>query len=135
LAKCDKNSSLHLKSKFGLGSLASEIQNFTTETRESIFGHLIGLLGRGISPSHVHYLHKVTQYRETGTHINASIGIRYHEHCVRDGEDIMFFRQCGHCDRHYLYFYIYLVGKNFSTFTYIYKKLDDFLLFIKNCLL
>jgi hypothetical protein len=122
LAKCDKKSLLHLKSKFGLGSLASKIQNFTTDTSESIFGHLIGLLGLGISPSHVHYLRKVTQYRETGTHINASIGIRYHDPCVRDGEDIMFLRQRGHCDRHYLYCYIYLVQKNFSILTYIYKK-------------
>jgi len=36
------------------------IQNLTSETYESIFGHLVGLLGRGIGPSQGFYLHRTT---------------------------------------------------------------------------
>jgi len=35
----------------------------TSETYESIFGHFVGLLGRGIGPSQGHYLHRTGQHR------------------------------------------------------------------------
>jgi hypothetical protein len=34
------------------------IQNLASESYECIFGYLVGLLGRGISPSQGHYLHR-----------------------------------------------------------------------------
>jgi len=37
--------------------LAFSDSEFDFEIYESIFGHLVQLLGRGISPSHGHYLH------------------------------------------------------------------------------
>jgi len=36
-----------------------------SETYESIFGHLVGLLAWGSIPSHGHYLHRTAQHRKT----------------------------------------------------------------------
>jgi len=38
--------------------------------------HLVGLLGRGISPAQGLYLHRTTQHRKTQTHIHAPSRIR-----------------------------------------------------------
>jgi len=47
----------------------------TSKTYEPISGHLAGLLGREISLSQGHYLHRTAQHRKTQTHIHASSGI------------------------------------------------------------
>jgi hypothetical protein len=39
-------------------------------------GQVVGLLGRGISPTQGLYLHRTTQHKKTRTHIHASSGIR-----------------------------------------------------------
>jgi len=72
----------------------------TSETYESVFGHSVGLLGRGISPSQGHYLHRTAQQRKTRTHIHASSGIRTHDPSVRAVEDRTCLRPRGHWDRH-----------------------------------
>jgi len=59
------------------------IMNLTSETYESIFGHLVGLLGGGISPSQGLYLYRTTQHRKKRTHIHASSGIRTHDPSAR----------------------------------------------------
>jgi hypothetical protein len=57
------------------------------------FGHLVGLLGRGIGPSQGHYLHRTAQHRKMRTHIHASSGIRTRYPSVRAVED----RTCLDC--------------------------------------
>jgi hypothetical protein len=42
--------------------------------------HMVGLLGRVISPSQGLYLHRKTQHRKTRTNIHALSGIRTHDH-------------------------------------------------------
>jgi hypothetical protein len=44
-----------------------------------LFRHMVGLLGRVISPSQSLYLHRTTQHRETRTNIHALSGIRTHD--------------------------------------------------------
>jgi hypothetical protein len=44
-----------------------------------LFRHMIGLLGRVISPSQGLYLHRTTQHRKTWTNIHALSGIRTHD--------------------------------------------------------
>jgi hypothetical protein len=48
----------------------------TSETYESAFGYLVGLLGRGISPTQDLYLHTEQHNTEKRTHIHALSGIR-----------------------------------------------------------
>jgi hypothetical protein len=43
-----------------------------------LFRHMVGLLGRVISPSQGLYLHRTTQHRRTRTNIHALSGIRTH---------------------------------------------------------
>jgi hypothetical protein len=43
-----------------------------------LFRHMVGLLGRVISPSQGLYLHRTTQHRKTRTNIHALSGIRSH---------------------------------------------------------
>jgi len=38
----------------------------SSETYESIFAHLVGFLGRGISLSQGHYPHRTTQHKKCG---------------------------------------------------------------------
>jgi hypothetical protein len=45
----------------------------------SYFRHMVGLLGRVISPSQGLYLHSTTQHRKTWTNIHALSGIRTHD--------------------------------------------------------
>jgi hypothetical protein len=56
------------------------------------FTQLVGLLGRGISPSQGRYL--------TQTDIHSLSGIRTHDPSVRAGENISCLRPQGHWDRH-----------------------------------
>jgi hypothetical protein len=70
------------------------IQNLTSETYEPIFGHLVGLLGRGISPSQCLYLHRTAQHRKTRTHIHDSSGIRTHDPNARAVEDSTCLKDC-----------------------------------------
>jgi predicted component of type VI protein secretion system len=44
-----------------------------------LFRHMVGLLGRVISPSQGLYLHRTTQHRETRKNIHALSGIRTHD--------------------------------------------------------
>jgi hypothetical protein len=44
-----------------------------------LFRHMVGLLGRMISPSQGLYLHMTTQHRKTQTNIHALSGIRTHD--------------------------------------------------------
>jgi hypothetical protein len=44
-----------------------------------LFRHLVGFLGRVISPSQGLYLHRTTQHRKTRTDIHALSGIRTHD--------------------------------------------------------
>jgi hypothetical protein len=61
------------------------LQSFRTMAASRIggflnyFRHMVGLLGRVISPSHGLYLHRTTQHRKTRTNIHASSGIRTHD--------------------------------------------------------
>jgi hypothetical protein len=75
------------------------IQKLTSEIYESVFGHLVGLFGRGINPSQGHYLHRTAQHRKTRTHIHASSGFRTQDPSVRAVEDRTCLRPRGHCDR------------------------------------
>jgi hypothetical protein len=47
-----------------------------------LFRHLVGLLGRVISPSQGLYLHRTTQHRNTRTNIHALNGNRTHDPSV-----------------------------------------------------
>jgi len=90
----------HHHHRFQVGpSWLVPIQNLTSETYESIVGHLVGLLGRGISPSQCRYLHRTAQCRKTRIHAHVSSGIRTHVPSVRAVEDSMYFRLSGHWDR------------------------------------
>jgi hypothetical protein len=44
-----------------------------------LFRHMVGLLGRVMSPSQGLYLHRTTQHRKTRTNIHALSGIRTHD--------------------------------------------------------
>jgi hypothetical protein len=44
-----------------------------------LFRHMVGLLGRVVSPSQGLYLHRITQHRKTRTNIHALSGIRTHD--------------------------------------------------------
>jgi hypothetical protein len=44
-----------------------------------LFRHMVGLLGRVISPSHGLYIHMTTQHRKTRTNIHALSGIQTHD--------------------------------------------------------
>jgi hypothetical protein len=57
---------------------------------------LVGLLGRGISPTQGLYLHRTAQHRKTRTHIHASSGIRARDPSVPTVEDSTCLRQRGH---------------------------------------
>jgi len=65
----------------------------------NLFRHLLGLLGRGLSPTQDLYLHRTTQHRKTRTHIHAPSGIRIREPSVRTVEDSTCLRPRGHWDR------------------------------------
>jgi hypothetical protein len=52
----------------------------------NVFRHLVGLLGRGISPTQGLYLPRTTQGRKMRTHIHASSRIRTHDPSVRAAE-------------------------------------------------
>jgi hypothetical protein len=83
------------------------IQNLTSEIYESIFGHLVGLLRLGFSPSQGQYLHTTEQHRKTRTHIHTSSEIRTHDPSVRAVEDCTCLRPRGHWDgQAYIYIYI-----------------------------
>jgi hypothetical protein len=56
---------------------------------------LVGLLGRGISPSQGRYLHT----EQTHTDIHALSAIRTHDHSVQTREDSSCLRPRGHCDQ------------------------------------
>jgi hypothetical protein len=62
----------------------------------NLYGQLVGLLGRGISPTQGLYLHRTKQHRKTRTHIHASSWIRTHDPSVREAEDSRYLRPLGH---------------------------------------
>jgi len=66
----------------------------------NLFGHLVGLLGRGISLTLGLYLDRTTQHRKTRTLIHALSGSRTHDPSVRTVEDSAWLRPHNHWDRH-----------------------------------
>jgi hypothetical protein len=62
----------------GLGQRPFPVQNLTSELM-NLFGHLAGLLGRGISPTQGLYLYSTTQLRKTRTYIHAPSRIQSSE--------------------------------------------------------
>jgi len=64
-----------------------------------LFGHLLGLLGRGISPTQGLYLHRTTQHRKWRTPIHIPSGIRTRDPNFRTVEDSMCLRPCAHWNR------------------------------------
>jgi hypothetical protein len=69
------------------------------------FGHLVGLLGRGISPTQGLYLHRTTQYRKSRTHVHAPSRIRTCDPNVQAAEDSTCRRPHGHWDRQFSSFH------------------------------
>jgi hypothetical protein len=68
-----------------------------------LFRHMVGLLGRVISPSQGLYLHRTTQHRKTRTNIHALSGIRTHYPSNQPAKTHASERTVtvtGHCDRH-----------------------------------
>jgi hypothetical protein len=59
----------------------------------------VGLLGRGISPTQDHYLHRTTKTQNKHTDIHALSGIRTYDPSVRASEDISCLRPRDNCDR------------------------------------
>jgi hypothetical protein len=53
------------------------------EVSKPCFRQLLGLLGRGVSPSQGLYLHRTTQHRKTRTNIHALSGIRTHDSSIQ----------------------------------------------------
>jgi len=80
----------------------------TSETYESIFGHLVGLLGWRISLSQGHCLHRTAQHRKLQTHIHA------HDPSVWADEDCMCLRQCSHWDWH-----VYILLHSYCQTSYV----------------
>jgi hypothetical protein len=76
---------------FRFRSLTSEIMN--------LFGQLVGLLGRGISPTQGLYLHRTTQHRKKRTHIHDPSRIRTCYPNVRAAEESTCLRPRGHWNR------------------------------------
>jgi hypothetical protein len=48
-----------------------------------LFRHMVGLLGRVISPSQGLYLHRTAQHRKTRTNIHVLSGIRTHDPSIQ----------------------------------------------------
>jgi hypothetical protein len=81
----------------------------------NLFGHLVGLLGRGMSPTQGLYVHRTTQHRKTRTHIHAPSGIRNRDPSVRAAEDSTCLRRRGHWERtRYLYIEIFTHNLKYS---------------------
>jgi len=68
----------------------------------NLFGHLVGLLGRGISPMQGLYLHRTKQHREMQTHIPTPSRIRTCDPNVGAAEDSTCLRPRGCWDRPYM---------------------------------
>jgi len=73
----------------------------------NLFGHLVGLLGREISPTQGLYLHVTTQHRKTRTYIHAPSGIRTRDPIFRAVEDSTCLRPRGRWDRPLPTFLVY----------------------------
>jgi hypothetical protein len=65
-----------------------------------LFRHMVGLLGRVISPSQGLYLHTTTQHRKTQTNIHALSGIWTHDPSNQPTGQDPRPRPHGHRDRH-----------------------------------
>jgi len=72
----------------------------TSESYESIFGHLVGFLERGIGLSKDHYRQRTAQHRKTRTQIHAFNWIRPHDPSVRAVEDRKCLKPRSHWDWH-----------------------------------
>jgi hypothetical protein len=68
---------IHFFFSMALQSL-KDIGRLTYRRFLELFRHMVGLLGRVISPSQGLYLHRTTQHRKTRTNIHALSGIRTH---------------------------------------------------------
>jgi len=64
----------------------------------NLFEHLVGHLGRGVSPTQGHYLHTAAQHRNTRTHVRATSGIRTCDPNVQAAKDSTCLRLLSHWD-------------------------------------
>jgi hypothetical protein len=106
LPKSSISSSVALEPFLGPGLFFSYVNFFT---------HMVGLLGRVISPSQGRYLHTGQhKHRINGhTDIHALSGIRTHDPSVWASEDGSCLRPGGHCDRpKYIQGYKSVEGRN-----------------------
>jgi hypothetical protein len=62
----------------------------------NLFGQLVGLIERGISPTQGLYLCRTTQHRKTWIYIHDPSGIRTRDSSIRAVEDSTCFRSYGH---------------------------------------
>jgi len=65
----------------------------------NLFGHLVGLLGQGISLMQVLYLHRTTQHRKTWTHIHPPSRIQTRNPSVQAVKDSTCLRLHNHWDQ------------------------------------
>jgi hypothetical protein len=63
--------------------------------RNHVFRHLVGLLGRGISPSEDLNLHRTTQHRKTRTIMHSLSGIRTHDPSIQAAKTDALDRACA----------------------------------------
>jgi hypothetical protein len=76
-----------------------------------IYTQSVGLLDRGSARRKAAtYTQNNTDAEWTHTDIHASSGIRAHDPSVREGEDGLWLRPRGHCDRHILIYRIKLLN-------------------------
>jgi hypothetical protein len=73
---CDKK--IEVLFSVALQSL-NDLGRLTYRMFLELFRHMVGLLGRVISPWQGLYLHRTTQHRKTRSNIHALIGIRTHD--------------------------------------------------------
>jgi hypothetical protein len=88
-------------------------------TRWTCLLYTVGLLGRGISPSHGLYLHIEQDKHIIHAH-STDIHVRTHDPSVRASEDSSCLRPRGHCDRHVLLMHVWIAtakNKILSTLT------------------
>jgi len=80
----------------------------------NLFGYLVGLPGRWISPTQGLYLHSTTQHRKKQTYIHVQSGIRNRDPSVRAAEDSTCLRPLGHCEWHFSHIILRLNPINFQ---------------------
>jgi hypothetical protein len=78
-AKAQQNSNIFVTTHSVALQSLKDLGRLTYRRFLKLFRHMVGLLGRVISPSQGLYLHRTTQNRKTRTDIHALSGIRNHD--------------------------------------------------------